>query len=86
MRLINVAETVLFSQMAKMFTAECSCDCERCKLDIAAIALNNLPPSYVVSTEGEIVKSVSNQLKVDVQRELDLAKKKVCGKPHHERC
>ncbi|NLC11054.1 MAG: late competence development ComFB family protein [Firmicutes bacterium] len=28
------------------------CKCEQCRLDIAAIALNNLPPRYVVTSKG----------------------------------
>lgn len=28
------------------------CKCERCKLDIMAIALNNLKPRYIVSDKG----------------------------------
>ncbi|HSH36404.1 late competence development ComFB family protein, partial [Schnuerera sp.] len=30
------------------------CTCEKCKLDIAAIALNNLKPKYVVTEKGEL--------------------------------
>ncbi len=85
MRLINVAETVLFSILDKTIEEYDACGCERCRLDIAAIALNNLPPSYVVSTEGEVVKSIAPQLKADVRRQLDLALKKVSGQPHHQR-
>ncbi len=85
MRLINVAEIVLFSMLDGAIKQYNTCGCERCKLDIAAITLNSLPPSYVVSTEGEVMKSISPQLKVDVRKQLDLAMQIVKHYPHHER-
>ena len=30
------------------------CGCDRCRLDITALALNLLPPRYVVSATGEV--------------------------------
>jgi competence protein ComFB len=85
MRLINAAEITLFEQLNRILSKKNICKCERCRLDIAAIALNNLPPNYVVSTEGEILKAVSPQLKIDVQRELEKAIAQVSSRPHHNR-
>lgn len=85
MRLINVAEIVLFSLLDETLKYHNACDCERCKLDIAAITLNSLQPSYVVSTEGEVVKSISPQLKADIHRQLNLSVEKVRDYPHHQR-
>lgn len=36
-----------------------TCTCQRCKLDIMALALNNLPTRYVVSDEGGIYTKVA---------------------------
>ena len=33
------------------------CKCEKCKLDIKAIALNSLSTKYIVSEQGEIYTS-----------------------------
>jgi len=85
MGLINVTETTLFEQLKKIMDKRDICKCERCRLDIAAIALNNLPPNYVVTTEGEVVRAISPQLKIDVQRELENAIALVAKRPHHER-
>lgn len=30
------------------------CQCEKCQLDVMAIALNHLPPAYVVTFKGEL--------------------------------
>lgn len=35
------------------------CTCKRCKQDIMAITLNNLPPHYVVTEAGKVMKQVS---------------------------
>lgn len=85
MRLVNATEITLFEQLGKILRQRDICGCARCRLDIAAIALNNLPPNYVVSTAGEVIRAVSPQLKIDVQKELEQAIAKVSARPHHER-
>ncbi len=35
------------------------CTCERCREDIMAIALNNLPARYIVTETGKIITQVS---------------------------
>ena len=35
------------------------CTCERCRQDVMAIALNNLPAHYVVTETGRIITQVS---------------------------
>ena len=35
------------------------CCCTRCREDVMAIALNNLPPHYVVTETGKVLKQVS---------------------------
>ena len=47
------------------------CKCNKCKLDIAAIALNNLKPKYVVTEKGSLYAK-SNIL--DYQSDVDLIK------------
>ncbi|HAA43831.1 MAG TPA: competence protein ComFB [Ruminiclostridium sp.] len=45
------------------------CTCEKCSLDIAAIALNTLPPKYIVSEKGELysrIDALRQQFEVDV--------------------
>ena len=38
------------------------CPCAKCRLDVMAIALNSLPPAYVVSTKGELFASIDATL------------------------
>lgn len=84
MRLINATEMTVLELLKETLNTKDICKCERCRLDIAAIALNNLPPSYVVTTEGEVVKTVERQSKVDAIRQIENAIAIVSQNPHHK--
>jgi competence protein ComFB len=62
------------------------CRCSKCRLDILAIALNNLSPKYVVTEKGRIyakLEELELQLKADVARELTKAMGVVKKRPQH---
>ncbi|OPY57601.1 MAG: Late competence development protein ComFB [Pelotomaculum sp. PtaU1.Bin035] len=89
LRLVNVTEMMVFEtidDVLKSFKEICSC--ERCKLDMAALALNRLSPSYVVTSQGEVLlraSSLKQQLRVDLLRAVTEAVGIVGKKPHHSR-
>lgn len=63
------------------------CKCQKCKLDIAAIALNNLPPRYIVTEKGELFTKVDGmdiQFDVDILKEVTKAIEVVSKKPRHD--
>ena len=63
------------------------CKCEKCYLDIMAIALNNLPPQYYVSQKGEVFsKLLASYMdtKIKVITEITKAIIQVQKEPHHE--
>ena len=62
------------------------CKCERCKLDIKALALNHLPPKYVVTDIGYIytkVNELESQFKADITVAVTNAMKVVRKDPRH---
>ena len=62
------------------------CQCQRCKLDIIALALNRLPGKYVVTDKGRMytkLKEQEIQFRTDVIRELIKAIALVGKKPLH---
>jgi len=62
------------------------CQCQRCKLDMIAWALNRLPPKYVVSDKGRFytkLQEVEIQFRTDVVRELAKAIAHITEKPLH---
>lgn len=88
-RLINVMEILVNDTIEDILKAnENLCKCQRCKLDIAAIALNKLPASYVVTLEGEVLLrtgALKQQFKVDIIRDVTEAIEIVSKRPHHPR-
>ncbi|MDV3426930.1 MAG: late competence development ComFB family protein [Bacillota bacterium] len=63
------------------------CKCDKCLMDIKAIALNNLPPRYVVSDKGELYKKVEEldtQIQVDVIRAITKAIEQVRNNKRHK--
>jgi len=48
----NLMEEIVLKAIDELVTSQDVCKCEQCRLDIAAIALNNLPPRYVVTPKG----------------------------------
>jgi len=89
LRLVNVMEVLVRETIEDILRSyQGICKCERCKLDMAAIALNKLSPSYVVTAEGEVllrVGSLKQQNKVDIIRVVIEAIGIVGKKPHHLR-
>lgn len=64
-----------------------ACSCTICRYDIAAIALNSLPPRYVVREKGEIFSKISTlevQYRADVYGALTRAIMTVQANPRHE--
>ncbi|MCT4565288.1 MAG: late competence development ComFB family protein [Maledivibacter sp.] len=62
------------------------CTCEKCILDIKAIALNKLKPHYVVTRKGELyskVEEMDGQFEADVMKALIDAIQIVSQNPRH---
>lgn len=62
------------------------CDCEKCRMDIAAIALNKLPHRYIVSEKGELyskINTLRQQFEVDIVSAITHAAMQVSSNPRH---
>lgn len=88
-KLVNVMETLVLDTLDEVLRDHRDiCGCERCRLDMAAIVLNRMPPSYVVTLEGEIryrTNALRQQCRVDIFRFIAEAAKIVSRHPHHSR-
>jgi competence protein ComFB len=88
MLLRNVTQDIVFQKLDEMRKQNKDiCPCEKCRLDIAAIALNNLPPRYVVTDRGEVLTRTSGldiQISADVIQELSRALQMVKERPQHD--
>ncbi len=55
MKVVNVMETFVDSQLDSVLkNISGFCQCDECKKDVKAMALNNLPPRYVNSHKGDV--------------------------------
>ncbi|MBU5426676.1 late competence development ComFB family protein [Tissierella pigra] len=63
------------------------CYCDKCKLDMAAIALNNLSPKYVVTDTGYVYAKANNfntQFNTDILTAITKAIGIVGKNPRHK--
>lgn len=89
LRLVNVTEHLLFDMLDDILKGiKGFCGCKRCRMDVAAIALNNLPTNYVVTDEGEVKKRAAileMQKRIDITQAVIKAAEIVSMRPHHSR-
>lgn len=92
MQMRNAMEIVVKTSLAEIlqqqekYGVEDVCTCERCQLDIMAIALNKLPPRYVVCDQGEAyvrTAALDQQFKVDTLFAVLNALRLVQTNPRH---
>jgi competence protein ComFB len=88
MHLKNFTEILVDEAINKLWiNYDGKCKCDRCRMDIKAIALNHLPPKYTVTDKGEVfakLNSFKNQIYVDITKEVVSAMETVKRKPSHE--
>jgi len=63
------------------------CLCEMCRCDIAAMALNDLPPKYIVTRKGQLytkLNTLQHQFGIDVTTAVIKAAELVSQNPRHE--
>lgn len=88
MELKNYMEDLVFQRLDHLIGADSKvCKCEKCRYDVAALALNFLPPRYGVTDKGETyarVKSLEQQFNVDIITAITHAIKIVSSQPHHD--
>ncbi len=83
---INVMEQVVNLKLLKLMRRAGMCTCERCCADVRALALNNLPPKYVVTQAGEAMMEfelLTSQMQAVVVTEIMHAIDKVTRAPRH---
>lgn len=84
----NIMELVVdevIDDLFKIPTLEV-CRCDRCYIDIKALALNRLPPKYVVTERGKIFTKLEvfrNQVRVDALKAVIEAIEIVRKNPSH---
>jgi competence protein ComFB len=87
LRLHNYMQELLLEKLPHTMKVLRSCQCERCQLDILAIAMNSLPTAYAVTTEDEDslerIKKLRRDYEVKVTATLIKAIQQVKNEPRH---
>ncbi|MFU0832141.1 MAG: Late competence development protein ComFB [Oscillospiraceae bacterium] len=80
---INVMEEVVLSKLEAVLSRFQCCRCDRCKKDIVALALNKLPPKYMVLSQGQNPPDIDAQTNAQVVTAMIQAVIKVRAHPRH---
>ena len=85
-KLRNRMEEFVFNKTDEILKLMNICKCEKCRLDIVALTLNELPSKYVVTEQGELyarVRELEQQFDVDVETAIIKAAVFVGKNPRH---
>ena len=85
---LNVTQALVEEKADKYMKMFGMCTCKRCRIDVIAMALSNLPAKYVVVKGSDINPRLSyyeSKYSAAVITSVMSACKKVLEKPHHER-
>lgn len=83
MVVVNTMEASVLGKLDEVLDRFTCCRCDRCKKDIVAIALNKLPPKYMVLAEGQPEPDIDPQTKAQVIAAMIQAVVKVRAHPRH---
>ena len=87
--LVNKMENAVKDAVEELFSQgkNPGCSCQRCELDVVALALNSLPSKYVVTNIGNAVTNVtlnSSQWQANLTMAVCNAIEIVRSKPRHQ--
>jgi DNA mismatch repair ATPase MutL len=85
---VNVMQILVEENTEKYMKMFGLCQCPRCVVDVKALALNNLPPKYVVMKEGEMVPRITlyeGRFQTAVTAQVLRACQSVMANPRHDR-
>lgn len=85
-KLMNYMEEFVSKKTDEILKLMNICKCDKCKLDIMALALNELPSKYVVSEQGQLYAKLSEleqQFDIDIETSIIKAAVFVSKNPKH---
>lgn len=83
----NLMEELVDLRMDKEMLEAEMCMCDQCRADVRALALNKLPPRYVVTTAGGVMMQALNmslQAQADIMAAMTYAIRVVKTNPRHK--
>ncbi len=87
MKIQNYMEDVVQDELEILLAERPNvCSCQKCRYDMMVMALNRLPPKYVITSKGRLYTKLTEQetqFKADVVKELAKAILQVSRNPQH---
>lgn len=80
---VNAMESAVLAKLDTVLARCQCCRCDRCKKDIVALALNKLPPKYMVLSEGQSAPDIDPQTNARIITAMIQAVIKVRQFPRH---
>ncbi len=80
---VNVMESLVLQHLDAAIKRFNACSCNRCRCDVAAYALNALPPKYIVSDPEKAAKIANEIPSADILKVLVNAVIHVRSNPRH---
>ena len=83
----NYMEQAVLDKLDRVIDDTKVCNCSKCRCDIIAMALNSLPPRYVVTNKGDMyarLAALERQFDINVMTVLAQAAIKVKDNPQHD--
>ncbi len=84
----NIAQSLVEAKVDQFIKSTGMCTCQRCRIDVVALALSNLPPKYVVTKGDDLIPRLSiyeTRFSADITAQVLSACRKVARQPHHNR-
>ena len=81
--LVNIMERLVLEKLDDAFSKFRCCRCDKCKKDVVAIALNHLPPQYILSDPDDIDSLAEKYRSQDIYAALIKAILQVKTHPRH---
>jgi len=82
----NVVEELVKTKVPPITESLSMCVCSKCVNDVLAVALNHLPPKYVVTRQGQLfakLHSYESQYAADIMSAVTKACVKIKSDPKH---
>lgn len=84
----NVMQALVEDKAEKYIKMFGLCSCNRCHIDVVALALSNLPAKYVVAKPHELIPRLSiyeQKYSASIVTQVMSACRRVLDRPHHQR-
>jgi len=85
---MNIMQSIVEPKLDHFIRINGVCTCQRCRVDVMALALSNLPARYVVVTDQErtpMLSLLENEYAADAMQQIMIACQRVKANPHHKR-